>query len=342
MEVYRNKTTLSVKYFFQVNTFTVLFFVFLVFFMLSCNSDEVVSEKVDSLIEAHKNKEISNFQMLLQMGTLFHKHPNHQKVRFEYLNRMIISGYASSVLHYYLADTENRILDTKDPSIILFALEEEMQFHLAKDFLPFVDDEEINTGLREIMQMVDSLQDFDEKVRNQNSAKAYANRGTFFMTNGEKFIADWDRQRSLKSDPCNPTALFQQAMLLFDEEKTDEIIRIMKRCQPTDEASEREKDWRNLFLQVARKVEKVKNNSVDANQQLFELANIYATNGFAEIGLRKSGALIAEQPTNPDYLAIHAFVYYQMGDKQNALKYINEAEDITQKRSRLRALIEDM
>ncbi len=315
---------------------------FILFTMSSCNSENVITNKANSVIESHKNKEISNFQMLLELGTLFHQYPNHEMVKYEYLNRMIISGYGSAVLHYYLSDPENRILDDKDPSVILFALDHGMQYHLAYRFLPYMTKNEFKKELNIIAQQADTLQYLNQQVRESKSSDALARRSAFFATTEEQHIAAWDRNKSLENDPCNNTALFQQALLFFDEGKTRQIIQMMKRCQTPHGQSEQEATWKNVFLHVAQKAEEIKNSGKERKLQLFELANIYASNGFADIGLRKSGTLIDEEPSNPDYLAMHAFVYYQMGDKQNALRYINEEEEITQKRSRLRSLIEDL
>lgn len=313
--------------------------VIIVVCFISCNNSSVVEQKTDELIKLHADNKINNLEMLIQMGIMFNEKPENSKVKKEYLNRMVVSGYSSAVLHYYLLQPE-RIKTDEDQKIILYAIDKGMLYQLAEKFYPYFDDKN-HQLLEKYKDFNTTLNKLNDDIATEYRSDLLAERGAFFRAVEQDIPANWDLKISSQNDPCNSQVVFQNILSLFAQEKTSSIITLLNQCN--EELNDNNAgNWKDTFKEVAESVEDIKESEMNEQERLFQLARIYSGNGFAEVGLKKSGELIRRFPENADYLAIHAFGYYQMKDKKNALKYITEAETITGTRSRLREMIEQM
>lgn len=305
--------------------------------MLACASGRPEA-RFDRLSRQYSEKSISNYQMLLGMGELFLANPDNNYIRDGYFNRMIISGYSSWVLHYFLSDRE-RIKSQAEQKIILFALSRGRQYHLADEFTGQFDEPQ-RAQLESMHALGDSMKLLNETVLLFKTADALSARARFLNALGEDEMAAIDLGATMKADPCHQEALFQKILILISQENTREIIRTLDSCSEMEAAGNQE--WNAVFHKLASDIEAVKNTTIPENEKLFQLANLYVNSGFPEIAARKSAELVSKQNNNPDYLALHAFVNYRLGDKQAALKFLNEAEAITGRTSRLRSLVEAM
>lgn len=305
------------------------------FLIVSC-SWKNPEAKMQQLATDYNKKKITNLTMLLEMGQIFLDEPQNINIRKDYFNRMIISGYASWVLHYYLTRPE-MVKSEEDQKIILFALNSGNHYNLGRKFLNLLSDSYLDE-LNKIMTFADTLDSLNNLVAIEKSAQAFALRSSFFVERGEVEMSKIDLNRSFSFDPCSQEAIYQKAVMLFDEENTSDILKLFNRCN--DVANDQK--WMSVFINLAQEVEKVKGSDKTENEKLFELANLYVNNGFPVIALRKSEVLVMDNPQNANYLALHAFVYYNMGDKNKALKFIIEAEELSGQRSKLRTMIEQM
>ncbi len=309
-------------------------------FLCTACSFSSPEKQMERLADQYNERIISNYQMLFGMGMIYFSNHENANVKKEYFNRMIISGYSSWVLHYYLAETE-KIKTDEDKNIILSALRKGNHYDMAKEFLFFFSGQHFER-LQHLVDLGDSLDYFNRTVYGEAGAGAgaFSRRGNFFASQGENDMATLDLNRSLHLDPCGEEALFRRIVILFDRENTNEIIRLLNNC-PDNDAYGYE-HWRTVFYQLAMDVESVNNSNESENDKLFRLANMYVNNGFERIALRNSAKLVGSNQDNPDYLALHAFVYYRLGDRRMATRYIDKAENITGRNSRLRVLIEQM
>jgi tetratricopeptide (TPR) repeat protein len=312
---------------------------FIILFSLTilsaCSLKDPESE-MQKLASHYQAKEITNLHMLFEMGKLYYANPENSFIKQEYFNRMIISGYASWVLHYYKASPE-KIKTNTDETLILFALNKGHHYELAGEFSRYFSDKNLVT-LESIHATGARLDSLNRAIMNGPAPGLHARRGELFATMGAMELSNFDLNKSMQMDPCNKEALYQRSLILFDKENTGEIIRLLARCPQTAEDAE----WREVFFQLAKDVEELNSSTDETRDKLFRLANLYVNNGFAEIALRKSDQLIRDNPGKPDYLALHAFVYYRLGNKSRALFYIDEAESLSGRSSRLRSLIEQM
>ncbi len=313
---------------------------FLSGFLWTACSIRSADKQMEKLARQYDEKTISNYQMLFGMGTVYFSNPENENVKKEYFSRMIVSGYSSWVLHYYLAEP-GKINNDVDKNIILSALQNGNHYDMAKEFLHFFSGQH-SERLRHIVDLGDSLEYFNKMVYGEAGAGAgaFSRRGNFFALRGENDMATVDLNRSLHLDPCGEEALFRRIVILFDRQNTNEIIRLLNNC-PDNDVQENEQ-WRAVFYQLARDVESVNHSDENDNDKLFRLANLYLNNGFERLALRESAKLVRSNQDNPDYLALHAFVYYRLGDRRMATRYIDKAENITGRNSRLRVLIEQM
>lgn len=291
--------------------------------------------QMQKLIGQYNARVITNYQMLLGIGTLYHSNPENYEIKKEYFNRMIISGYASWALHYYLAEPE-RIKNNEDHKLILFAIRQGNHYDLAKEFLQYLD----MPQLRKSVAVADSLKYFNNAIADNQAVTAYDGRAGFFTSLGEQDMANMDINNSLQLDPCGEDALFRKLLILFDRENTKEVIRTLERCPGNGQPDRPE--WRQAFYQLAGDIENVTASAESENDKLFRLTNLYLDYGFERLALRKSEKLTELNQDNADYLALHAFVYYRLNNKPMAVKFIDMAESITGQTSRLRTLIEQM
>jgi len=288
------------------------------------------------LADKYSSKKITNLQMLLEMGKVYLNNPENIKVKTDYFNRMIISGYTSWVLHHYLSNHKNNI-SAEDQKIILFALSQGNHYDLAKEFADRFDGN-YKEKLKEIILINDSLNIFSQMLRNGETEKGYSYRGNLFARIGEKEMAAFDLDRALGFEPCNPDALFRRALVLFEKEQNLEIIRLLNECKNITPKP----DWFDIFYTVAGEAEKIQKSTEPKNDKFFKLANLYVNNGFNDLALRNSNKLIEIDPNNPDYLALQAFIHYRKGNKSLALQFISQAENRSGQKSRLREMIEQM
>jgi tetratricopeptide (TPR) repeat protein len=290
---------------------------------------------MQNLAQQYAGKAISNYQMLLGMGEVYHANPDNEKIRMDYFNRMVISGYASWVLHYYLADPE-KINSDADKKQILFALRRGNHYDLAEKFLPFFD----SNQLKPLLALGDSLYYYNTLVAEEMTASDFSGRGRFFSSIGEQEMASMDIESSLRLDPCGNDAIYGKLLILFERENTREVIRMLEGCPGNDGSGRQE--WKDVFYRLAIDIEEAKGSDVAENDRLFRLANLYLNSGFEHLALRKATKLTEIYPGNADYLALRAFVHYRMNNKQLALKYLDMAENISGQTSRLRTLIDQM
>jgi tetratricopeptide (TPR) repeat protein len=283
----------------------------------------------------YRGKVISNYQMLLGMGEIYHANPENEEIRTDYFNRMIISGYASWVLHYYLADP-GKIRSDADKNLILFAIRKGNHYNLTKEFLPHFDP----VQLKPLLVLGDSLDYFNRLIEKEMTAEALSGRGLFFSSLGAPEMANMDVNMSLKKDPCGNDALFAKLLNLFDRENTREVLRMLEQC-PGNVGSGRQ-GWKDVFYRLAADIESLKGKDLPENERLFRLTNLYLNSGLEKNALREATRLTESFPGNGDYLALLAFIYYRMNNKQLATKYLDMAENSSGQTSRLRTLIEQM
>jgi tetratricopeptide (TPR) repeat protein len=308
----------------------------IVFFLFSCSSasPEVQMKK---LADQYNSKKISNSQMLFEMGKVFHKNPENLNIRNEYFSKLIISGYSSYVLHYFL-QPENKVFK-EDIQTVLLALREGKQYHLSTN-LNSKFDGRLSSQLTQINEATDSISYFNQLIKTSNNAKAFAKRGKYFIKLGESEMASYDLDLSMNMDPCNPDAIFQKALIFFDEENTEQIITLFEKC--ADVLNTGQAAWHEVFYQLAKNIETINKNQVSVEEKLFRQANLYVNNGFTELALRKSQELLKSNAKNPDYLALQAFIHYRMNNRNLALQFITRADNIKGEKSKLHELIERM
>lgn len=307
----------------------------LIILIVSCKWRKPEKE-MQRLADLYESKKITNIQMLLEMGKIYRDHANLEIIKTDYFNRMIISGYTSWALHQYLANPEIPINDT-DKKLILFALTQGNHYNLAKEFISRFNVQE-QSKLMEIILINDSLSRFTQMIGCDDKDQGYSMRGNLFARIGEMEMASFDLDRALGYDPCNAEVLFRKALVLFEKEQIREISRMLDGCNSISPKP----DWFDIFYQVASEAENIEQSSQPFNNKLFKLANLYVNNGFNELALRKSKKLLETEGNNSDYLALQAFIYYRLGNREKALQFISEAENLSGQKSKLRQLIEQM
>lgn len=291
--------------------------------------------QMQNLARLYEEKKITNSQMLHEMGKIYLKNNDNLPVKFDYFNRLIISGYSTHVIHRYLLQPEQKT-EEEDMKLLLFALNEGKNYKLAQLFRQkFSGDYLIQ--LNKMMETSDSIIYYDTLTERIHRAESYLKRSRFYTRLGEPEMAHSDSERSLVMEPCFENAVFQQSLILFQKEKTKEIISLLEQCNQIHS------DWHPVFYRLAFEIESVKNSGNTIEEKLFRQANLYVNNGFADIALKKNNELLGmvTEP-NPDYLALQAFILYRLKNKNMAMKYIAEAESITGKKSRLGEMIVNM
>jgi tetratricopeptide (TPR) repeat protein len=315
----------------------ILFSLFVVQVVPSClfSSPE---NRMQKFAEMHEQKKIDNPQMLFEMGKIFLKNPENTFVKNEYFQRMIVSGYSSHVLHYFLLSPQKK-LENDDMKTILFALQKGKHYNLATEFKDRLEGE-FSVKLEQFSEVMDTLECYNQQIKDNPNGASFAQRGKFFTKLGEQDLANRDLDQSMRLYPCNPDALFQKIMNHFNSENTREIISLLDKCE--NRINSKSPVWKSTFYELAKNIEEVEQSNEAREGKLFRKANLYVNNGFPEIALRNSQELLKMRNNNADYLALQAFIYYRMNQKSQALKYITEAEQITGKSSKLKELIADM
>jgi tetratricopeptide (TPR) repeat protein len=308
----------------------------IVFFLFSCSS-AVPEDQIKKLADQYGNKQINNSQMLFEMGKVFYKNPENKNVRYEYFSKMIISGYSSYILHHLL-QPENKVFE-EDIPIVISALREGKQYHLSNSLNARYNGR-LTGRLDQINTATDSLSYLNELIKSTNNAEAFAKRGQYFMQIGETAIANYDLDQSMDMVPCNPDAVFQKALILFDEENTGQIITLFEKC--ADVLNTGQAAWYEVFFQLAKNIETINKKHESIEEKLFRKANLYVNNGFPDLALRKSRELLKNNGENPDYLALQAFIHYRMNNRNLALQFITRADNIKGEKSKLHELIERM
>lgn len=295
--------------------------------------------RMQKLSDSYKNKEISNSQMLFSMGKVFRQNPDNNAVRLEYFQKMIISGHASYILHYYM----NRPGDTlgeKDMKTILFAMQKGNHYNMAEKFTPRFSDK-FRAQLNEMADVNDSLRFYNNLVKNHQNAEAFEKRGRFFTRLNATDVANLDLDKSIRLSPCNPGALYEKALLLINNEKSGELAELLEQCSSVFKGNPPQ--WYPVFLNLVTELKALKSLSLDYKELLFRQANLYVNNGFLELALRKTNKLLkADGNNNPDYLALQGYIYFKMNNKEMAKQYVSEAERISGRKSKLSELIAQM
>lgn len=297
------------------------------------------AEKMNSLAESYRKKEITNSQMLFGMGKIYLENPENEAVKTEYFEKMIISGYAAHILHRYLKEP-GASFGEEDMKMILFALQKGNHYNMADKFTARFSDPYRKT-LMDLAAVNDSLQHLNSLVKNSPGAEVFEARGRFFRRINATEVANIDLDKSIRMDSCNPGALFEKAVILFNNEKTGEVAGLLERCRSNVESGQYA--WYPVFSKLAKEIEELKNLSLPENELLFRQANLYVNSGFSELALRKSDSLLkADGNSNPDYMALHGFILYKMNKKEEAMKYVTEAERISGRKSKLSEMIAQM
>ncbi len=300
----------------------------------SCLKGEPLKQMED-LSKLYSDKKITNSQMLYEMGKVYLENNENQQVKYDYFNRLIISGYSTHVIHHYLLRQEEE-LQENDMKIVLFALNEGKHFKLADSFRKKFSAKFINQ-LNTMSEASDSLIYYDTLIKRIPRAEAYLNRSRFFSRMGATDMAGADAEIVMETDPCHEDAVFQQAITLFQQEKTKNVIALLESCNILHT------EWHPVFYKLAFEIESVKNSANSIEEKLFKQANLYVNNGFADIALRKNNELLEMKGVdNPDYIALQAFIHYRLKNKALAEKYIKDAESLTGKKSRLGEMIAGM
>ena len=306
----------------------------MILLMYSCMRMSPEQEMQD-LSRLYGEKKITNSQMLFEMGKIFREHQENGQVKKDYFNRLIISGYTSHIIHHYLL-TQERNLQEDDMKILLFAMKEGNHYEMADLFSAKFSGNLLNQ-LNQMRETNDSLIYYDTVTERIHRAEAYLSRSGFFTRLGETEMARADIETGMAMEPCLENAVFQQALLLFQQEKTREIIGLLEKCNSIHT------DWYPVFYRLAFEIESVKNSGNPAEEKLFKQANLYVNNGFADIALRKNSELLGMKgESNPDYLALQAFIYYRLKNRKMAERYVEMAEGLTGKKTRLGEMIAEM
>lgn len=321
----------------KISYIAILFSLIVVLVVSSCSFSSPES-RMQKFAEMYEQKKISNSQMLFEMGKIFLKNPENKTVKNEYFQRMIISGYTSHVLHYFLPGSENS-LESDDMKTILYALQKGKHYNLAKEFKGIIEGEFL-VKLEQFSEATDTLECYNQQIKDNSNGASFAQRGKFFAKLGEQDLANRDLDQSMRLDPCNPDATFQKLLIHFDRENTNQVIALIENCR--NEIDPTAHQWKTTFYQLAKEIEEVEKSNKTREEKLFRSANLYVNNGFPEIAHRKSQELLKTRNDNADYLALQAFIYYRMNQKNQALHFISEAERITGRSSRLKELIENM
>jgi tetratricopeptide (TPR) repeat protein len=295
--------------------------------------------KMQKYASLYENKEITNSLMLFEMGKIFREYPDNPTVRNEYFQKMIISGYASHIIHLFLSQQEKPLTE-EDMKVLIYAMQKGNQYNLAEKFTErFIGD--YRNQLKKIFEVNDSVKHYNDLIKAHSNAGAYEKRGKFFTRLNAADMANIDFDRSIRLNPCNPGAVFEKVVLQFNQENTGEVIRLLELCSQS--LTTEELNWYPVFYNLAKELEAVKEQSLPEKEHLFRLANLYINNGFPELALRKSTELLKiDGNNNPDYLALQGFIYFKMNNKEQAVQYVSMAENISGRKSKLSEMIAKM
>ncbi len=321
----------------KLSYIAVLYFLIVLQVVSSCSFSSP-ENRVQKFAEMYEQKKISNSQMLFEMGKILLKNPENTNIKNEYFQRMIVSGYTSHVLHYFLLSPQKK-LENDDMKTILYALQKGKHYNLAPEFKDRLSGEFL-MKLKQLAEAKDSLDFYNQQIKYNPNGSSFAQRGKFYAKLGEQDLANRDLDQSMRLDPCNPDAMFQKLLICFERENTQEVISLLDKCRNINNPALRQ--WETTFYHLAENIEEVKKSNETREEKLFKAANLYVNNGFSEIAHRKSQELLKIRNDNADYLALQAFIFYRMNQKDQALHFISEAERITGKSSRLKELIENM
>lgn len=307
-------------------------------FFVSCVTDPV--QEMEKYIEQYENKAISNSRQLLELGKIFANHPRNAEVRRLYFTRMIHSGYATSVLFTYLSDPD-LIASGKDHDLIINALGKGYHYNLAHDFKDFFPPGK-EGKLAGLIKKEEELNRVNLQIEKEKDAGHFTRRAVFFVEEGATNMAEIDLNEALEIDSCYADALFQKCVLQFKKDSAEKVRELLDNCLDNNLAIEGQQDWKASFYELSVSAGEIKQAYSSEEDRLFNLAKLFADNNFPEIAIGKTKMLIDLAPDNADYLALQAFVYYRLGNKQKAMEFIVRAENITGKDSRLRGIIEKM
>lgn len=295
--------------------------------------------KMQKYADLYENKKISNSLMLFEMGKIFREYSDNPAVRNEYFQKMIISGYASHIIHLFLSQQEKK-LTQDDMKIVLIALQKGNHYNLAEKFTGRFSGDYQNQ-LQKLVEVNDSVQHYNDLIKAERTAEAYENRGRFFTRLNSAEMANIDFDKSIRLNPCNPGALFEKSLVLLNNEKTKEVTVLLGECNKNKETIQPE--WYPVFYNLATEIESLKSLNLPDKELLFRQSNLYINAGFPEIALQKSKELLkSDGNSNPDYLALQGFIYFKMNNKELAMQYVSEAERISGKKSKLSAMIAKM
>ncbi|MBW6534824.1 MAG: hypothetical protein K0B11_07445 [Mariniphaga sp.] len=139
---------------------------------------------------------------------------------------MIVSGYASHVLHYFLLSPQKK-LENNDMKTILYALQKGKHYNLAKEFKGIIEGE-FSVKLEQFSEAMDTLEFYNQQIKDNSNGASFAQRGKFYAKLCEQDLANRDLGQSMRLDPCNPDATFQKLLIHFDKENTNQVIALIE------------------------------------------------------------------------------------------------------------------
>ncbi len=312
-----------------------LLWIFTLFSFTGCTIDSYDTKS--NIIQKYENDEISNVQMLLLLGEHFDENQSDVQLLKEYCYRLVYSGYGTKVLAniyqgYFDADEQTL------KGIVDMAIEKGGGYELASIF---ANSEKDTKELFEPFTWVyDSLQVINKHIKRQDSINALTNRGIFLSKYYNEAFGLYDFNKVLTYDPCLRNALFHKSLIHFKRAEYSKISDSFSKCNYNDKDS---LDWSIVFPMVADSLIQLQETDLSVREIKFKSANVLLTFNLLEPALNIADELILEYPDNADYHAFEAFVYYRLGNKDQALKSLTTAEKLSgRKNSILRKRIENL
>ncbi len=308
----------------------------LAFLLSNCAMDP--SDKMNLIVSRYNEKQISNSEMLLQLGELYYNNPENVEVLKEYCYRMTISGYGSKVL----TDIHTNQIQA-DENILIPIIKNAMAYDDLYELAPLYAGQQSKYAslFRPYVAVYDSLEKLNTRISENGRAENYMDRGSFFKYLENDEMARYDFSYVEGINPCNADLVFQQSLSFIREEAFSDLEQLLENCGGNSAIDT--SAWHLAFEQLADTIMKLESLNLQNEDLLFQKAKIYIENNFPDLALKKIKNLIAQNSKVPDYHALEAFIYYRTNQKSKALASLVMAETLSNnKNTRLRKLIEAM
>jgi len=308
----------------------------LAFVLTKCTMD--TSDKIERIVSNYEQKNITNSEMLLQLGELYYNNPDNDKVLKEYCYRMTISGYGSKVLTDIHA---GRIKAGK--SVLASITETAMVYDGLYELAPLYAQQHSDNAFlfQPYVKTYDSLKNLNRHIAAEGDADSYLARASFFRSLEKDKMAQYDFSRVEGLNPCKSELIFQKSIQFINEEAFFDLKKLLNNCGNNSAIDT--SAWYQAFELLADTIIQLESLNLDNDDLMFKKAKIYIENNFPDIALEKVRSLIAKNPEVPDYHALEAFIYYRTHQKNKALASLQLAESLSNnKNTHLRKLIEAM